>query len=134
MLVFLRHIPEVAVLDADQRRQLLRRLPFAVKTLLLLAPLALGTLTAVFVHQEISEGLGGTDQLISITAGFIAGGLVAVGMRVFMVRRIRHGIRRMLRRAAVRGEVVVCLSCGYDLSAASHTSCPECGKPSKTGC
>lgn len=129
MHVFLREIPEVAVLDADQRRELLRRIPFAVKTRLLLVPLALATLTALVVQLEISDGLfGGAGHFISVTVGFVAGGLVAIGTRIYMVRQIRHGIRSMLRRAAVRGDVVVCLSCGYDLSAASHNSCPECGK------
>ena len=83
---------------------------------------AFGALTPALV-------LGGLVTIVDESFGAFIGGVTAillwVALTVFIWRET--GAERMARIRSRGSEVIVCPSCGYNLTGLRQPSCPECG-------
>ena len=94
-----------------------------------------------FVISTIAKSLflglffGGIAATLSSMAPVAVRGIIAIfGLAVgfgagylLCVLRVRAELRLFLMRAFKDGTLPVCFKCGYDLTAATGSTCPECG-------
>ena len=115
-------LPELAILDSADRRQLLRRLPMRRLYAGLVTQSAfLGLLVGSFLYGVLFRKLA------------VAGIFVAAAWYRFALLRVRAALRLELMRRSeeTQQQLPVCLRCGYDLAAVQVDRCPECGAPSR---
>jgi uncharacterized paraquat-inducible protein A len=119
---FIRSLPEVRHLDADDRARIRLDRFAALKLLVLpivsgMGPVALGV-TLVYTGSLAPLGYG----LV------VLGVLLWLAIHCLLIEDVRRGIHEEIQRAQQSGDRVVCLHCGYDLRGCKREACPECGR------
>jgi len=127
---FISQFPELDHLEAHQRAQLLRGLPWWTYPLILAAAvipsLPLGALTTAWLAMTLRSGAAALFGIPVAVA-------TAAGLYVYQLSRVRRVMRREIAEA-FRGErLPFCFKCGYNLRDSDAPHCPECGSPVRGG-
>lgn len=122
--VFLRlaDFPELSQLSRAELKRLAGSIPLGSRVRLLATPLLAGLLAGAG-----TIAVAGSD-LIAVLMAAVAAGAVSLGTRALMMIYVRAGIIEALSDAERTGQVTMCLRCGYDMTGAQRTTCPECGR------
>ena len=128
----IRQFPELQHLDAEHRAVLLRRVPWWTYPLAIGRAAILGWGAGLIVWQMFAliVSFSGRPDFEGFTpwAGAAVGGLLAVGIYVLQMHRIRVVIRRVVASTYVGERLPFCFHCGYDLRESHGAGCPECGR------
>lgn len=116
-------LPELDSFTESQRRALVQKLPVRFR-------IGMHALPAV-----ILVAIGGvgyerfTDVPMLGVMLMIAAPIAAIATRAAIIHRLRQGLRAALKEDEKDHGSIICLGCGYDVSAVEHDACPECGRP-----
>jgi hypothetical protein len=126
MVWLISQFPELDHLEADQRAQVLARVPWWTYPLVTASAIVPAILLSAAIGACVAIGLR------SIAAAIIIVPLTAttaIGLYAYQLSRLRTTMRRAIADA-FRGErLPFCFECGYNLRDSDAARCPECGGP-----
>ncbi len=67
------------------------------------------------------------SPLLSVIIGLGVASVVAAVAYQVLLRYVRWQLRRYLKTRHSKGDLPICLHCGYDLRGTHNSRCPECG-------
>lgn len=117
--------PELDHLDAGQRAELLRRVPWWTYPQIILVALFGGAAGAGVLAAIAFEAVGAR---VAVAAFVVVGASAALWIYLVLLRRVRGAMRKEVAAGFLGRRPPFCFGCGYDLRVVGDERCPECGR------